>query len=387
MWRLALLLAACGGLSSHPSAAGWSEVTSEHFAMWTDGDVRDARETLTSFEHKRSIILGVAFPTLDSHRRTLVIGFRDKNEVSHFLPDQFAAQTWTQSPLMEPVIIMAADANAHDELILTHELTHAVSYQFIHRQPAWFAEGLATFFETITLDLRDANVVVGEPSPGRLKYVQRRALDPVADALACVKIDCRTPEFYTTAWALMTFLMNERATELARYELALGTSPKIPPWTEIVPELGAEELQHQLAMWLLRGHHTVWRYHLEPRPWPTTVRALPEADVHAVEGMLLVRLHPDEARAELATAVQLEPTNLVANLAIAARDKGLPLDAARALVAAHGGDWRAWRLLGLAMRAAHDPGERDAHEHVCALLAKDPRADPPAGLTCATVSP
>src|SRR4051794_21611486 len=87
---LLLAVAGCGGLAPHPGAAGWSEVASEHFTMWTDGDVAHARETLAELEHTRSIVLGVAFPTMDSRRRTRVVAFADKNETGHYLDGFFA---------------------------------------------------------------------------------------------------------------------------------------------------------------------------------------------------------------------------------------------------------------------------------------------------------
>jgi hypothetical protein len=390
MLRVALLLgvAGCGLLRApRPPETEWVEVATAHFAMWTHGSVADARHTLQEMEHQRSIVLGVAFPTVDSHRRTLVIAFADEHETSHYLPVQAAAQTWPSSPLAAPLIVMAADADATNERILAHELTHAISYEFLHRQPAWFAEGLASFFETVRLDPRSAEVAVGEPSPDRVRFVKPGQLEPVAETFACERLECHTPEFYGTAWALITFLLNNHAAELARYEqaLLLAGHGAMPRWSDVVPELATAELQHQLGLWLIRGRHTVWRYKLHVETWPTTVRPLAEADVHAVEGMLVIRLRPDESARELATALRLDPTNLVANLATAARDRGLPLAGAQALVAAHGDDWRAWRLLAMAQHAAHDPAARDSTARMCALLANDPRAEPPEGLTCSTV--
>jgi hypothetical protein len=336
-------------------------------------------------EHMRSIVLGVAFPTVDSRRRTRVFAFADKNETGHYLDGFFAAETWGSSPLFEPVIIMAADADENNQRLLTHELTHAITHQFVHRQPGWFAEGIASFFETVSLDAQSADVTVGEPSPDRVRYVQRKDLDPVSTAFACRRHDCMTGSFYATSWAVITYLLNRHPAELARYVAALVQTDKTE-WSEIIPELPTAVLQHEISTWLMRGEHSVWRYKLHVQAWPTTTRKLPEADVHAMKAMLLMHLQPEESRTELATALRLDPENLVANLVVAAREHGLPLDAARAFATAHDDDWRAVRLLAIALRAAADPAATDAHARMCELLAVDPHADPPPGLTCSTVA-
>ena len=82
MWRVALLLAGCAVLPGfHPTEKDWHEIASEHFVMWTDGDV-----TLVQMEHQRSIVLGVAFPNTVTQRRVLVVAFDGRRETAYFLP-------------------------------------------------------------------------------------------------------------------------------------------------------------------------------------------------------------------------------------------------------------------------------------------------------------
>ncbi len=380
------VLLGCGGLVSHPSAAQWSEITSAHFAMWTDGDVGDARRTLEQMEHVRSIVLGVAFPTADDHTRILVVAFSGRNEAGYYLPRTAAANTRIGTVLGQPLITMAADANVANARILTHELTHAITFQFIRRQPVWFAEGIASFFETVSLDTSSAEVRVGEPSPDRTRYILAHRMDSVPTALACVKAECRTGEFYATAWAMITFLMNAHPTELARFEQALIATPRgpLPAWDKVVPELAGEHLGDLVRSWLLVGSHTVWRYKLHSQTWPTQVAKLPEANVHAIEGLILQYGRPDESREELAAALRLDPTNVVANLVVAERDHRVSLDTARRVVGAHANDWRAWQLLA---RGATGEEREAAQSQECTLLAKDPGAEPPADLICSTVPP
>jgi len=50
-------------------------------------------------------------------------------------------------------VIVAADTgeNPEHDQILTHELTHAITYGYLPDQPPWFAEGLANYFATIRI--------------------------------------------------------------------------------------------------------------------------------------------------------------------------------------------------------------------------------------------
>jgi hypothetical protein len=61
-----LLVFACAcrvGIPPVPGQGGpaWHEIASEHFVVWTDGEVADARELVQTVEHLRQIELGVSF--------------------------------------------------------------------------------------------------------------------------------------------------------------------------------------------------------------------------------------------------------------------------------------------------------------------------------------
>lgn len=55
--------------------------------------------------------------------------------------------------------------------VVTHELTHVISHNVIANQPAWFAEGMAGFFETVRLDERRSTIELGAPLQGRFAQI------------------------------------------------------------------------------------------------------------------------------------------------------------------------------------------------------------------------
>jgi len=357
----ASLLVLAGCLHGRPGVDQWHAISTAHFEMWTDGDVATAKETLTSFEHARSVILGVLAPELDSHRRTLVLAFADRWETAPYLPKDAAAQTLSRTPLLAPVIIMAADATRLDERVLVHELAHAVSFEFMPHQPDWFAEGLASYFEGIQLEGKD--VEVGRPSPDRAAWLRHRLT--VEQAMHVRRSDRLTPQFYATTWVIVAYLINARRAAFDAYEAKLRHGDAA--WTEVP----VAELQQGIDDWVRRNELTYQRYVLQVRAWPATVRALPPADVLAIEGLFA---HDGSGKDKLATARALEPTNLIAELA---RNKPPAIEAARAVAAAHPDDWRAhWMLM---LVATGD--ERDAAwDRTCALLGAGD--DPPEQLQC-----
>lgn len=354
----ASLLVLAGCLHGHPGADAWHAVATAHFEMWTDGDVATAKHTLETFEHARSVILGVLAPDFDSHRKTLVVAFAETGETVDYLPRNTAASTRVKTPLLAPIIVMASDARRINELMLAHELTHAVTREFMPRQPAWFSEGIASYFEGLSLE--GSAVEVGLPSPNRVAWLRKRL--SVEQTVKVDRDDRINPAFYATAWAIASYLINANRPVFDAYEAKLRNHDET--WTE----MPLPELQRAVDTWIARNQFTVQRYKLELRPWPATVRTLPVADVLAMEGVLA----HDEGK--LATARQLDPTNLIAELA----GEKPTLEAARAVAAAHPDDWRAHLVVMLLSTGAERDAER---ERSCALLS--PTDAPPQTLQCA----
>ena len=373
----------CGGTqpaaTKASSPASWRELTSEHFDVWTNAAPDSARKLVETMEHLRQVVLGVSFFHGDVKGRSLVVAFQNIDEVHQYVPKQFIARAWSGSNvLFEPVIVLAAESLANDRRIVTHELTHVIAFNAIPSQPSWFAEGIAGYFETVRLDEARATIDVGVPLENRLRQLHDDGITPSAQLFACDHPECMDDRYYATTWALMTYLVNEHPTQLGDYMDRLVQTPAAEQaqlWPAVFPDLPPEKLDRELARWVHYGSIKVLKYDVALRDSPATEAPASEADVLAAKGLLRYVSAPQTPPAEIAQALTLDPTNVVANMINAATQKSVVTpELAHSLTAAHPDDWRAWWL---AWRAARDGDEsREARDKTCGLLEAHPNAIP-----------
>lgn len=391
---------ACGAaVPPVPGKGGpaWTELTSEHFTVWTDAEPDQVRELIRAMERLRQVVVGVAFPSVPAGGRMLVIALRDDDELAAFSPTHqprpFAAPPG--APLWQPMIVLSAFSNQQrGDLTAAHELTHAISFAVIHYQPRWVSEGMAQFFETVAL-AGDGNTVDVGVAPSLRGQPQRMAhLVPVTQLFQWKNMREHEDSEYSTAWALFTFAMNRHRDELSRYLQILqrearsrsDTSPAdaAAMWTEAFPSLPLGEVDVELRQWLLSGSHTVMHFSVDERSWPVAVRGLGDADAYATRAALHFRNDEKEAgRADATAALAAEPTNVLARLLLYVYDEKQPtIEEGRAMVAAHAADWRAWLVDAIALGTASGVAAEQAQAQArsCALAAHNPAVQVPAVL-------
>jgi hypothetical protein len=387
-------LAACGAaVPPVPSKGGpaWAELTSEHFTLWTDATPERAHELIREMERFRQIVVGVAFPGAPSTARVLVIALRDDDELSEFMPTHQARAyaTSAHSPLWQPMMVLSAFSNRDpSDLSVAHELTHVISFSVIHHQPRWLAEGMAKFFETVRLDPDSTTADIGvAPQTLHGGPQQMAHLVPTAKLFSWKAISEHEDREYSTAWALFTFLINQHRNELAHYmqlldsddEAELTVTPEriAHVWAEALPSLPPSQADIDMRQWLVSGSHVVVHLNVQLRDWSVTTRALNDADAYAARGLLRATVtgQTAQARADLAAALAIDPTHVLARLVTTALDeKPMTVADAHALTAAHADDWRAWLLTLQALASVH--GEQEdilaARAKTCELAAKNP---------------
>lgn len=90
MWRVLMpvMLELCGGCNpGYPAAPAqggpvWTELTSEHFTVWTDGEPFRVSELIRKMEQFHHVITRVAYPTAPDSGRALAIVMRNDAELS-----------------------------------------------------------------------------------------------------------------------------------------------------------------------------------------------------------------------------------------------------------------------------------------------------------------
>jgi Protein of unknown function (DUF1570) len=381
----ALLVLACACHAAIPPVPGqggpaWHEVASEHFVVWTDGDVDDARALIQTVEHLRQIELGVSWFNATTNTRAFVIALRRQYEVNAFIPKQFVAEA---SPppagVFQPCIIASIDGFEHDPTAVTHEMTHVISYNALPAQPHWFSEGLATYFETLRI-ADDGSFALGAPSELRLRWLRKSGPMSADELFGCRGLRCLDAQFYATAWALFSYLENRFPDRLLRYVQRLTEVPanaQSAVFAEVFPELTPGELDRTLATWIKVGDVRIHQYRAKLSTWPATVRTLGDADVLAARG-LMRHLHAPRGPvpAEITAAIAAEPTNVLARVVEAARARRADAAVARDVAAAHPDDWRAWWLVMVAAASSHDELPEAARVKMCAAVAKNPAVLP-----------
>lgn len=367
-------------LPAHDGPKAWRELSSEHFIVWTNTSQARAQTLVTTMETLRQVVLGVSFFKQDLRGKSFVIAFDDLDEVHQYVPPQFIAHAWSgRNVLLQPVIVLAASSLEKDRRIVTHELTHVVAFNAIqHQPPQWFAEGIAGYFETVHLDEKTASLDVGRPIENRLYGLQHAGLMRAADMFACTRAECMDERFYGTAWALVTYLLNEHRDELMQYMGKLNETPEEQQaqlWQALFPGLPPATIDVELAKWVRKGRIKILQYNIKLRAWPLTERPITDADVLAAKGLLRYLIKPASgASAEIASALGLDPTHVVANMIDAVARKSITPELAHRVTDAHPDDWRAWWL---AWRAATSSAERmEARTRTCELLERTPASVP-----------
>lgn len=353
----------------------WRQLTSDHFVVWTDTSPARAAKLMRAMENLRQVVLGVSFFKTEAPGKSFVIAFNDMDEAREYTPVQFIARAWSSDNLLrQPIIELAASSLDDDRRIVTHELTHVISFNAIADQPSWFSEGLAGYFETVRLDEERKTVELGAPLDSRMAEIHEIGLLPMAEMFACEQHACMDDRFYATTWALMTYLLNEHPNELMRYMERLVQTPKAEQaqlWSAMFPSLPPVKLDHELASWLRYGRHTVMKYNIALREWPVTEAPITDADVLAAKGMIRYFDAPDApVSKETLQALTLDPTNVMANMIKAVSKESISTDTATTVTTAHPDDWRAWWI---AWRVSTTGTQsREARDKTCSLLVQSP---------------
>jgi hypothetical protein len=385
---IACAVAGCAHSAAIPPVPGqggpaWIELTSEHFTLWTDAPIGRARELMREMENLRQVVIGTAFRSVAGPGRSFVIALRDSEEVHGYIPPQFGAISSPPygNPIHQGLILLPAESkNQADEITEAHELTHVISHAVIHHQPRWFGEGLAKYFETIQIDRSAGTVDLGRApgeQAGRKMVIHH--LIPIQKMFACKDLTCADAGFYATAWALFTYLFNTHAEQLARLEKVLAEADTTgqPVWDQVFPELPVDKLEVDLRQWIVSGSHKVLHFNVKLEEVHATERALGDAEVYAARALIEMAFAGRVAAADanVAAALRIESTNVLALVVGHALHQTIDAAQARAAATAHPDDWRAWMLLSIALKTGDEATQ--AHAKACELAAQNPALAPP----------
>ncbi|HEX4385495.1 MAG TPA: hypothetical protein VH083_21190 [Myxococcales bacterium] len=401
-------------LSRGSAAAQWSEYTTEHFILDTDAsDVADLMmETLEKARATDMAVLAGGELELAGHIR--VIAPKSEEQFQEVAGNTWSAAFYVPGPREEPIILAPVNAFFDSPENLPHELAHAVSHYLFPEQPRWYAEGLATFVQTIAqrqADTRPPNtgshVVRAPPGapisavgavPAGLGTLLRGPIVPAVKLLAWRAGDPEDPgPYYAGGWLIYHYLWNQRGKELTAFQKRLLDGEGFDKaWLASFTDLDRanaaqmQALDAALAQYVKSGKFVMVKVKSNPQ-FKLIQRDVSRADVR----LWLLHLRdkwPDKQaklaawRAQMAKARLEDPNNPEVLVALAELDDKLTPEVARAAAAGAAKDFRGWYLLAgvatdakekeSALRKAAALGEEcpACNDHLAWLLATSGRA-------------
>jgi hypothetical protein len=356
----------------------WTEITSDHFVVWTDLERAEARRALEDLEWTRAAILGAAWqegagPTT---RLGLVL-LRSEGELRAFT----RGEGWVVPDPYQPRLVLSGDSRPFPPQAVVRELAQHFSALALLRQPLWMREGLAAYLETVTRLPDSPSALVGLPSRWARLLGQGRV--PARDILRWGDREEpgmeRDPEALRAwSWLLVHFLVDDKGGQFVAYQSLLGRmAPPGRSWREAFPEYdphasgGLARLDRDLAEYAALGRFRKRAIPVTAAPGSIAEHPMPDAEVHVTLAILHLSVPPGAGAApevrraaaaqETAEALRQDPVSESALLvAIWLAPEAERPARARAAAAALPRSWRCWLALGRTLRGGPDRAGREA---------------------------
>jgi tetratricopeptide (TPR) repeat protein len=325
LFLLLLTAAGCAHTRSECERHGgttWREITTEHFRLLTQLPSREAHQYALALEQTRAGLLTAWRGRLDSGGRLDTIVVRDVAALGEFYPENLVGRFARTNEAGTFAVMHGEAFEEYSQLgsvTLAHELAHHLSHRAAGRQPRWFAEGLATYLETVQPQ-PDGTVLIGRPPGARLRNVRERgalsmdALWKWEDGASQGYMERQ----YASAWLYVHFMLNRHA---ARFEaFQQGLARKEEPrslWTRVFGDLEVEALRRAAEAYAKADEYPAFIEKMEGARPSFKERLLSDAEVHLARARIALSDGPrslKRARTEVRMAATLDPSNVEARL-------------------------------------------------------------------------
>ncbi|MFZ5891074.1 MAG: DUF1570 domain-containing protein [Myxococcota bacterium] len=350
---LALCVSACAGEFRQPRS-GWLEVQTPHFSVKTSLPRGEALKTAAYLEQTRAAMLQAAWNSDGPPGRIEAIVFARSTVFSRFVASYVSGENYGV-PGYERIIVFAPESIDWSSSVAAHELAHQLSSWYMPVQPSWLAEGLASFLTTVRVDKRQSTAYVGAPER---RLTEELESNPDFDTASLFAYDSpraggvsKINGFYSQAWLLVRYLIEEHPREFVNFQRSLATSLD---WRQafalsMPPHLrDPVSLDRLLAAYWADRDHWIFaaRKQIGLEAFESEVRPLSSAAVHGLYSWLLF-YQGEAAEREADEALRLDPHELTALRTKLYRAPTMPERAAiaRVAVAAHPQSVDAWLMM------------------------------------------
>jgi tetratricopeptide (TPR) repeat protein len=200
------------------SADHWFQVRTPHFVVLTDSSEKQAMKVASQFERMRAVFHVLIPAASDSAGSpVIVLALKDKKAFQALEPEAYLAKGqlelagyFMRAPDKNYILLRLDAQGDHPFATVYHEYTHYMMRNTSDWIPLWLSEGLAEFYQNT--EIRDKDVLVGEPSADDILYLRQNRLLPLTTLL---KVDQSSPYyheeqkgsvFYAQSWALTHYI-------------------------------------------------------------------------------------------------------------------------------------------------------------------------------------
>ncbi|HUB18964.1 MAG TPA: tetratricopeptide repeat protein [Acidobacteriaceae bacterium] len=317
------------------NGSGWIEVRSPHFTVVTNAGEGRGRHVAGQFERMRWVFQStLPGGNLDPASPIVVIAVKDRKDMQALEPAAYLARgqvdlggLFSRATDRNYILVRLDVEGEHPYSFVYHEYTHLMEGDAAEWMPLWLNEGLAEFFENT--DVRDKEVLLGEPSTNDLQYLQHNPMIPLP---VLFRVDATSPyyheeqkgsTFYAESWALTHDLevadFRDHANRIGRYLIAI--SKGVDPVTAAEQAFGdLQQLEAQLQDYVRAGRYTYFQKstaELKLNEGDFAVTPLTVAQEDAIRADFLAYMsRPDDARALAKAALEADPNSAQAHEAM-----------------------------------------------------------------------
>jgi len=328
--RASLLVALCGLSVNVIARDSWVSVRSKHLLVIGNGSEKEIRQVTARLEQFREVVSALlAKAGSDSAIPTTVIVFKDDASYGPFKVSENNSGYFQPGQDVNYITLSTESRGDLDPFsTIFHEYTHLLVNDTFGKTPAWFNEGLAELYSTLSVS-DDQRVVIGRPIRRHISTLQQNSLLPLRTLL---EVDYKSPFynesqkqsiFYAEAWALMHYLMmtdnGVRAPHVLEFLQLLNAHTALEPAFQKAFNTSIESFESALRGYVLQDHFRSNDLTFARKIQPSiemTSASLSEAEVFAYEGDLLIHSNRNEAETYLLKAVALDPNLIQAHASL-----------------------------------------------------------------------
>ena len=310
-------------LAAHDS---WVSVRSRDLVVIGNSGEKEVRQVAARLHQFRQIVSKAFAPVENgSPVPTTVIVFKDDASYRPFKVSVNNAGFFQPGRDMNYITLSYETRGEQDQVnIVFHEYTHLLVNNSLGNTPAWFNEGLAELYSTLSIKA-DNRVTIGLPIRRHLMTLRDYPLLPLRVLL---KLDYKSAyynevdkqsTFYAESWALLHYLMlskgSHRADQVAKFAQLLGNQTPMDQAFQMAFLSSVESMEAELRTYIQQGRllftETTFKskaqadVEMESSP-------VSEAELQAYLGDLLFHSNRAEAEGHLQRALALNPNQPLA---------------------------------------------------------------------------